>query len=189
MSVVSAGMQFPVLSFHAFSGKQTDTLSAVREHRYTLFWVMRFIGCRFCQYDMELLAKDYARFAEKDTAVYVVLQSSRESILSLKGDDFRPPYEIVCDSGHAFYKALDVKATATKEDRMPATPEGKAAWEAKHEAVMACNFSRKSGEGEAQQLPALFIVDSENVIRYAHYAVNSIDIPQISEQLQLIDSL
>ena len=72
---------------------------------------------------------------------------------------------------------------------MPTSEEGKVKLAAKHDAVAACNFSRKTGEGEAQQLPALFIVDRTNTVRYAHYAVNSIDIPEIDEQLKLLDSL
>ena len=189
MSVISTGMQFPEIPFITYSGKTTNTHEASAQHRYTMFWVMRFIGCRFCQYDMQKLAEGYQKYVDKDTAVYVVLQSTRESIIELKGEEFEVPYEIVCDIDEVFYKTLDVKATATKEDRMPTSEDGKVKLAAKHEAVAACNFSRKTGEGEAQQLPALFIVDQTNTVRYAHYAVNSIDIPEIDEQLKLLDSL
>ena len=47
MSVVKAGMQFPEIPFTTYSGKTTGTGAVVAEHRYTMFWVMRFIGCRF----------------------------------------------------------------------------------------------------------------------------------------------
>lgn len=48
----------------------------------------------------------------------VVLQSSRESINGLKGET-RAPFSVICDTDHAFYKALDVRAAATRENRMP----------------------------------------------------------------------
>ena len=38
-----------------------------------------------------------------------------------------------------------------------------------------------------QQLPALFIVDHNRKIEYAHYAVNSGDIPELDEMLRLVE--
>ena len=91
---------------------------------------------------------------------------------------------------HAYSTLLEnIRAAAAKEDRMPSTPEGLARLKAKQEAVAARNYQRKAGEGEAQQLPALFIVDAEGRVEYAHYAVHSIDIPGVDELLELLDSL
>ena len=61
MSVITPGMQFPEISFATYSGKTMNTREAIAEHRYTMFWVMRFIGCRFCQYDMQKLAEGYQK--------------------------------------------------------------------------------------------------------------------------------
>ena len=188
MPRVSAGEHFPDLAFETWSDEKRTVGEAVRGKKHTIFWVMRFIGCRFCQYDIDMLAWQYARFTDKNAQVFVVLQSSRESITGLKGD-FQVPFDVICDTDHAFYKTLDIRATATKEDRMPSTPEGLARLKAKQEAVAARNYQRKSGEGEAQQLPALFIVDPEGRVEYAHYAVHSIDIPGMDELLELLDSL
>lgn len=188
MPRVTAGELFPDLSFETYAGESCTAKQAVRRRKHTIFWVMRFIGCRFCQYDIDLLAGQYARFAGKDTQVYVVLQSSRASIAGLKGE-LQVPFDVICDTKHAFYKALDIRATATKEDRMPSTPEGLAQLKAKQEAVSARNYRRKAGEGEAQQLPALFIVDAEGRVEYAHYAVHSIDIPGADELLELLEGL
>lgn len=188
MPRVSAGDRFPDLVFETYSGEKLTAAQAVRRKKHTVFWVMRFIGCRFCQYDIDMLAQQYARFDGRDAQVFAVLQSSRESITGLKGD-FQVPFDVVCDTEHAFYKTLDIRATATKEDRMPSTPEGLAQLKAKQEAVAARNYQRKGGEGEAQQLPALFIVDAEGRVEYAHYAVHSIDIPSMDELLELLDGL
>jgi len=186
MPRAAAGDRFPDLAFETYSGERCTVYEVVRRRKHTVFWVMRFIGCRFCQYDIDMLAWQYARFTDKDTQVFAVLQSSRESITGLKGD-FQVPFDVVCDTDHAFYQALDIRAAATKEDRMPASPEGLAQLKAKQEAVAARGYQRKTGEGEAQQLPALFIVDQEGKIEYAHYAVNSIDIPDFDEILRLVD--
>lgn len=188
MPRISVGKRFPNLTFETYSGERLTTGEAVRRKKHTVFWVMRFIGCRFCQYDIDMLAWQYARFTAKDTQVFVVLQSSRESITSLKGE-FQVPFDVVCDTDHTFYKTLDIRATATKEDRMPTSPEGLARMRAKQEEVAARHYQRKTGEGEAQQLPALFIVDAEGRVEYAHYAVHSIDIPSMDELLTLLDGL
>lgn len=186
MPRVFVGDRFPDLAFETYSGEKLTAGEAVRRKKHTVFWVMRFIGCRFCQYDIDMLAWQYARFTAKDAQVFVVLQSSRESITGLKGE-FQVPFGVVCDTARAFYTALDIRAAASKEDRMPAAPEDLARMQAKQEAVAARHYQRKTGEGEAQQLPALFIVDAEGRVEYAHYAVHSIDIPGMDELLQLLD--
>jgi len=187
MSVVSAGELFPDLEFETYTGDRRTVGEAVQKKKHTVFWVMRFIGCRFCQYDIDMLAREYGRFTDKDTQVFAVLQSSRDSITGLKGD-FQVPFDIICDTAHTFYKTLDIRAAASKEDRMPTSPEGLAKLNAKKEAVTARNYAHLTGEGEAQQLPALFIVGPDRRIAYAHYAVNSIDIPDFDEILRLVDT-
>lgn len=179
---------FPDLSFKTYQGIETSVNEAVKCKRHTIFWVMRFIGCRFCQYDLEQLAQEYGRFSGKNTQVFAVLQSSRESIIGLKGN-MEVPFEIICDTKRDFYRTLDVGATATKEERMPKSEEGMARFLAKKKAVEEKRYERKTGEGEAQQLPALFIVGPNRQIEYVHYAANSIDVPELDDMLRLVDSL
>ena len=187
MPVVSVGEKFPDLQFETYAGKTLRVSEVVAQKKHTLFWVMRFIGCRFCQYDLDELAKVYGSFEARDAQVFAVLQSSRNSITGLKGQ-MQVPFEVVCDTAHAFYKALDVRAAASKEARTPTEPEDLRRFQDKQAAVAACNYQRQTGEGEAQQLPALFIVDSDGVIEYAHYGVHSIDIPSLGEMLRLLDT-
>lgn len=188
MAIISIGDLFPDLSFETYSGQQMTVSEAVTGKAHTVFWVMRFIGCRTCQYDMDELAQSYAAFTQRDTQVFVVLQSKRDSIIGLKGD-YSVPFDIICDPTRSLYRALDVHATATKEDRIPVTPEGLARLAEKQQAVKARNYQPGSVEGEAQQLPALFIIDQERRVQYAHYAVDSVDIPEIGDLLTLLDTL
>lgn len=187
MPVVSAGEKFPDLQFETYEGKTLRVSEVVTQKKHTLFWVMRFIGCRFCQYDIDALAKVYGSFEAKNAQVFAVLQSSRDSITGLKGE-MKVPFQVICDTSHAFYKALDVRAAASKEARTPTAPEDLKRFREKQAAVEACHYQRQTGEGEAQQLPALFIVNSDGMIEYAHYAVHSIDIPSLDEMLQMLDS-
>ena len=177
MPVVSVGEKFPDLQFETYTGKTLRVSEVVTRKKHTLFWVMRFIGCRFCQYDID------GSFEAKNAQVFAVLQSSRDSITGLKGE-MNVPFQVVCDTSHAFYKALDVRAAASKEARTPTEPEDLQRFQEKQ---AACHYQRQTGEGEAQQLPALFIVNSDGVIEYAHYAVHSIGIPSLDEMLQMLD--
>ncbi|MEA4934364.1 MAG: redoxin domain-containing protein [Lawsonibacter sp.] len=185
MPIICAEEQFPNLVFQTYRGETKSVADVVRTKRHTVFWVMRFIGCRFCQYDIEMLEEEYCKFTDMDTQVFVVLQSSAASINGLKGQ-LQVPFDVICDTNHTFYKELDIRATATKEDRMPKTEEGLAKLMAKQADVRTKDYQRQTGEGEAQQLPALFIVGPDCKVEYAHYAVNSIDIPEMDELLRLI---
>lgn len=188
MPRISTGEQFPNLTFETYSGKTMQVSQAVKGKKYTIFWVMRYIGCRICQYDVDSLAENYSRFTARDTQAFAVIQSRRETVTRLKGD-FQVPFEIICDPQHTFYKALDVKATATKEDRMPRDDFGKAKLAARMRAVEAKHYGKISGDGEElQQLPALFIVDETGKVVYAHYAVYTVDIPEIDEMLNLLEN-
>lgn len=185
MPVITAGEKFPDLEFKTYEGRTLRVSDVVREKRHTVFWVMRFIGCRFCQYDLDALAREYGGFEARDTQVFAVLQSSRDSITGLKGE-MKVPFQVICDTDHAFYKTLDIRAAESKEARTPTDPDGLRRFREKQEAVAARDYQRQTGEGEPQQLPALFIVDPDGVVEYAHYAVNSIDIPSLDEMLKLL---
>lgn len=188
MAIISIGDLFPDLSFETYSGGSLTVSQAVTRKPKTVFWVNRFIGCRTCQYDMDALAEAYADFTQRDTQVFVVIQSKRESILSQKGE-WTVPFDIICDPRREIYRALDVHATATKEDRIPKTKEGLERLALKQQAVKNGNYVSGPVEGEAQQLPALFIVGSDRKVLYAHYAVDSVDIPNVGELLNLLDTL
>lgn len=188
MAVISIGDVFPDLAFETYSGSSLTVSEAVARKPKTVFWVNRFIGCRTCQYDMDSLAEEYAAFTQRDAQVFVVIQSKRESIISQKGE-WSVPFDIICDPKRQIYRALDVHPTATKEDRIPKTKEGLERLAQKQQAVKNGNYVSGPVEGEAQQLPALFIVGSDSKVLYAHYAVDSVDIPNVGELLQLLDNL
>ncbi|MBQ7081980.1 MAG: hypothetical protein IJM93_00350, partial [Oscillospiraceae bacterium] len=76
-----------------------------------------------------------------------------------------------------------------REERQPKTPEDIAKWQAKIEKVRASGFVHGKYEGNEQQLPAMFVVDPDGTVIYAHYAENSIDMPSVDEMLEILDGL
>lgn len=184
MPRIKKGDKFPDLKFRAYKAGLTSVSEIAGHAERTVIWAMRFVGCGSCQLDMDLLAEAYEDFRSKGAQVFVVLQSGTESIKEVKGE-WNIPFDVILDEEHEFYRELDIRATATKEDRMPKTPEGKARLEAKQEQSKARGY-RKKPEGEAQQLPALFIIGPDLAVEYAHYAENSVDIPPIADILDLL---
>lgn len=78
MPVVSVGEKFPDLQFETYAGKTLRVSEVVAQKKHTLFWVMRFIGCRFCQYDLDELAKVYGSFEARDAQVFAGAAKQQE---------------------------------------------------------------------------------------------------------------
>lgn len=87
-----------------------------------------------------------------------------------------------------FYNALEIPATATKEERMPTDPGDIAKLEEKMKKVTEGGFVHGRYEGNEQQLPALFVVERGKV-SYSHYAKNSIDMPTVGEMLEMLQGM
>lgn len=171
----------------AFHGEKTVE-EIVHESKWTIFWVLRFLGCTLCNYDIHVISKRYQEFLQKEAQVVVVLQNKVNTITeSVKKTEI--PMEIICDAGCQIYDALEIQATATKADRLPKTPDGIEKLEEKRKKAKEAGFTHGVTEGREQQLPAMFIVDQQRRTVYAHYAKDSVDMPSVEEVLSIIQSL
>ena len=132
--------------------------------------------------------RNYDEFLKRGTQVYVVMQSD-PAVVREDLKDSPLPYHIICDQDQVIYRTLEIPATATKEERMPTSPEDIAKLEAKRQKVKEAGFVHGKYEGNEQQLPAMFVVDPDGSVVYAHYAKNSIDMPTVEEMLQILDEL
>ena len=71
----------------------------------TVFWIIRYIGCTVCRYDVHLLANNYQKIKDKGYDLFVVMQSDKAHIINeLK--DANIPFEIICDNKQEIYKTL-----------------------------------------------------------------------------------
>lgn len=148
----------------------------------TVFWVIRYIGCTVCRYDVHLLANNYDKIKEKGAQVYVVMQSDQQHVR----DDLKEvelPFEIICDDSMEMYKNLEINPAADMEelagDRMDDL-------KAKASRANACGFVHGDYEGDELQLPALFIVDEEAIVMHAHYGTNIVDMPTVEELIEML---
>ena len=60
---------------------------------------------------------------------------------------------------------------------------------AKKQKIKEAGFVHGKYEGNEQQLPAMFDVDPDGSVVYAHYAKNSIDMPTVEEMFRILDGL
>ena len=188
MAVLKKGDKFPNFTVETESQKGLTTDEMVKHAKKTVFWVLRYIGFTTCRWDVHQIMLNYTKFVDRDTQVYVVMQSDPAKVRrDLEGYDM--PYHIICDYNQEIYNSLDIKRTATKEERQPTDEADKAKLAAKMEKVKASGFVHGDYEGNEQQLPAMFITDDRGNVLYAHYAKNSIDMPTVDETLAIIDSL
>jgi peroxiredoxin len=185
MARLTEGETLPDFQFRTAQGEELRAAEIIKQAQKTVFWVLRYIGCTTCRYDIHVIKERYKEFLDTGAQVLVVLQSPPETIQSdLAGDE--TPYKIICDPDQEIYRRFSIEPAPDKESRRPKDPAGLAKLQAKIEKVKASGFVHGKYEGNEDQLPAIFIVKPEGTVQYAHYAKNSIDMPTVDEVLQLL---
>lgn len=74
MAKLQVGDKMPSFTFQTESQSGLTTESVLRGGR-TVFWVLRYIGCTTCRYDVHQIAARYGDFQKRGAQVYVVMQS------------------------------------------------------------------------------------------------------------------
>jgi peroxiredoxin len=183
MARLKAGDQFPDFQFHTAEDREISSLDVLKRAKKTVFWVLRYVGCTTCRYDIHVIKERYREFTDLQAQVLVVLQSQSETVRAdLAGDE--APYEIICDPGQEIYRRFSIDPAPDKESRRPKEPADVEKWKAKIEKVKAGGFVHGKYEGNEEQLPAFFIIGPEGKVLYAHYATHSADMPTVDEALE-----
>ena len=184
MPKLKVGDKMPEFTFateKAASKKMSELLGGKR----TVIWVLRYIGCTTCRYDVDQLARRYKEFEAKGVQAAVLMQSEPEIVLhDLKGQVL--PFEIICDTKQEIYKALDIKPAETEEGLLHRTEENMKKFQKKIRLVKEAGFEHGKYEGNELQLPALFIVEADGTVSYAHYANDILDMPDVDGILALL---
>lgn len=188
MAKLSLGDKMPNFTFDTAYETGKTVKEVIQNKKNTIFWVLRYIGCPTCRYDVHMMAERYQEFLALDTQILVVMQSE-PAVVREDLKDTKLPFAIICDSKMEFYQSLQIPATACKEDRMPTDPAGIEKLEEKRKKVKEAGFVHGKYEGNEQQLPALFVVRQDGTTVYVHYAQNSIDMPTVDEMLKIIKAL
>lgn len=164
----------------------THKRSAVQLHdlfgKKTVLWVIRYIGCTVCRYDVHVLAENFDHIADKGVTLLVVMQSDQEHVQKeLK--DIELPFEIVCDNTLEIYKTLEINPAASREELAGNDIEK---LKAKGARARELGFSHGDYEGDEMQLPALFIIDENGTVETAHYGTSIMDMPTVDQLVEML---
>jgi peroxiredoxin len=188
MARLKTGDQFPEFQFRTAADEDLRSSGVIKRADKTVFWVLRYIGCTTCRYDIHIIKERYREFTGINAQVLVVLQSLSENVRAdLAGDEV--PYGIICDPEQKIYQRFSIDPAPDKESRQPKEPREIEKLKLKIEKVKACGFVHGKYEGNENQLPAIFIVEPGGKVLYAHYAANSIDMPTVDEVLDKLKKL
>ena len=130
---------------------------------------LRYQGCPVCQMEMAHLKREIGLFTQKETKIFVFLQSAPAIVASVTNEgDW--PFPIVCDPQGAFFQKYSVESGGILKYLHPAGVI---------DAIKAVSQGFRHGkfEGKETQLPAAFVVNSMKIITYAYYGKHISDLP------------
>jgi len=173
-SKLSIAKKAPDFRFKTPWENEINFYDALGNHPAVLIF-LRYYGCPVCQMEMAKIKKEFDLAAKKGARVFVVLQSTPETIASLiKKDDF--PFTIICDPKGQVFQIYGVEAGGIIKYLHPA---GLIA------AIKAVSrgFMHGKFEGKETQLPAAFAMTADKIIKYAHYGENISDMPSLASMI------
>lgn len=165
---LTLGMSAPNFTYDTIS-KQALDFYKNKEGKKSVIFFLRYIGCPVCQLKIHDLITDHKDFIAAGMQVYVVLQSTPASVKEgLAG--IKMPFTIVCDPEEKVFALYGVA---------PGNLFGYLAPSVIIKAMKASRADFKHGkkEGKEMQLPAVFIINRDGKIAYAHYGKNIGDVP------------
>lgn len=148
------------------------------EGRHCVLMFLRYYGCSTCQLEMHGLIQDYPKFAAKGAKVFVVLQSEPETLREQSAEDYFP-YTIICDPKQELYRACEIGVNPHPEVRSEKLQK-------RVQEARALGIQHGKFEGIEAQSPATFVLKEDKTIQYAWYGVESVDVPENEELLQLL---
>lgn len=164
--VLSAGMTMPDFTYDTPAARNLS-FKAQTQGKPTLLVFHRYASCAFCSMALSELASVSPALKEQGMEVKVVLQSAPENVCA---ENY--PFEVICDSQRALYERFSVFPA----DTIYALP-GDHLHEILPQAAGMLLGAGQPTEGDSLQLPALFLIGADGVIRYAHYGEDLFDLP------------
>ena len=162
-----------------FSEGHTLAQTAANAKKTALVF-LRYWGCPLCQYDIHLLAQAHGDITAHGGQLLVVLQSAPKGLAEKLGREDALPFPIVCDPDQKLYKQFAIAPAASMAKMADLKMIGR--------IIKATKLGFKHGEYEGieTQLPALFVVDNEMNVTFAHYGKAAGDVPDIEKIVELL---
>ena len=171
----------------ALSGFTYDTVYEsglkLEEHiqKPTILVFSRYYTCSICQMLLSQLRQAWPLIQQKGYDLKVVLQSTQQSVAAAtEADPF--PFDLICDPNAALYDRYNVFEAGSAFAMAAGEVQLVKAMGGVKKVLMSMSGGEQP-EGRAQQLPAVFVITPDGVVRYAHYARSLTDLPDITTLL------
>jgi peroxiredoxin Q/BCP len=149
------------------------------ENKNIILIFLRYIGCPVCKVEMANLKKNFDLIESNDVSLFVVLQSTRENILTVTNEeDWK--FTIVCDPDAVLLKLYNVDRGNLFRYLHPS------GLKAAYKAVVS-GYKHGKFEGVETQLPATFVISPDKIVNYAHYGKVINDVPSIDFLISKIE--
>jgi len=140
-------------------------------NRIAILIFLRYIGCPVCQVEMSKIKQDIYLAERKNAVVFIVLQSSPDSITPISNKkDW--PFTIICDPKAKIFKQYYVEPGGILKYLHPY-----GLWSAV-KAILA-GIRHGKFEGKETQLPASFVISADKKIKYVYYGQRIDDVPSL----------
>lgn len=139
------------------------------EGRPAVLVFLRYLGCPICQNDMANLKREIGLIEGKGARLFVIIQSSPETVASVTNrEDW--PFTVITDPQGELFRLYGVEPGGIIKYLHPAGLIS---------AIRATMQGYRHGkfEGHETQLPAVFIVGQDKTIKFAHYGRHLSDLP------------
>lgn len=149
----------------------------------TIIVFSRYYSCSVCQMLLVQLKAVWQDISQRGFDLKVVLQSSQKSILEERANEVFP-FELICDPEARLYDRYHV-FEADNEVQLMAGNIDAIMQMGGIRTLLLNSANQEKTEGRSRQVPAVFIVQPDMTISYAHYGRNMFDIPDLLELLPL----
>ena len=184
MKKLQANTSLPPFSYNTAWEDNISIYDTLKKADKTVIWVLRYIGCTTCRYDVHIATKRYEEFKEKGAQIIFVMQSDKAHIQNEFKEE-RLPFDLICDPEMKIYHEFMIEAAKDK-DELLGKKEFADKLFAKSPLIKEAGFEHGDYEGDEMQLPALFIINKDGNIDYAHYGEAIADMPNVDEILAML---
>lgn len=143
-----------------------------------VIFFLRYYGCLICQLEIKKIRDELATFRENFIDVYLIIQSASQTIAEkTQATDWQ--FHIICDPQAEVYESFGVLEGNLLQFLHPSgLPK----------VIQSLRYGNKHGqfEGKETQLPAVFGINTDNKITYAHYGKHISDLPDFQTIIKSI---
>ncbi len=140
---------------------------------------LRYHGCPVCQMEMAIFKREIELFSKRKAKVFVFLQSATSALKPMLNEEDWP-FDIVCDPKGKIFQLYAVDPGGILKYLHPAGLLS---------AIKAISrgFTHKKFEGKETQLPAVFIIGADKIVKYSYYGKHIGDVPNPSALAELLE--